>query len=88
MQKPFKISSTLLYGMTKIYHALNTMKEQMSHLTYRMTNEKIEKDQQRDYSKANIMTQMDLLSKHVMGSSSKVLIIVEVTLVNPDELKF
>lgn len=48
MQQPFKISSTLLYGMNKIYHALNTMKEQMSHLTYRMTNEQIEKDQQRD----------------------------------------
>ncbi|WMV41205.1 hypothetical protein MTR67_034590 [Solanum verrucosum] len=36
-----------------------------------MTKQQIKKDQERDENMAKMMTQLDLLTKHVMGSSSK-----------------
>ncbi|WMV58404.1 hypothetical protein MTR67_051789 [Solanum verrucosum] len=53
-----------------------------------MTKQQIVKDQERDANMAKMMTQMDLLSKHVMGSGSKVMHAIGLNGVNPDEAKF
>jgi len=39
----------------------------VSPLTFRMTKEQIEKDQERDQNMAKMMTQLDLLGKNVLG---------------------
>ncbi|WMV09024.1 hypothetical protein MTR67_002409, partial [Solanum verrucosum] len=54
----------------------------------RMTKEQIEKDQERYENMAKMMTQMDLLSKHVMGSGSKAVNANVVSGVNLDDAHF
>uniref|UniRef100_M1DGS8 Integrase core domain containing protein n=1 Tax=Solanum tuberosum TaxID=4113 RepID=M1DGS8_SOLTU len=54
--------------MTKINRAWYTREDQVSPLTYKLTKEQIEKDQERDQSMANMMTQLDILSKNIMGA--------------------
>ncbi|WMV24879.1 hypothetical protein MTR67_018264 [Solanum verrucosum] len=85
MQQPFEITSSLLDGMKKINCAWYTRKGQVSPLTFRMTKKQIKQDQQHDENMAKMMTQMDLLSKHVMGCGSKVVNAVRVNGVSPDE---
>uniref|UniRef100_M1DSL9 Integrase core domain containing protein n=1 Tax=Solanum tuberosum TaxID=4113 RepID=M1DSL9_SOLTU len=54
----------------------------------RMTKDQIEEDQERDENMAKMMTQMDLLSIHVIGSGSKVLNGVGVYGVTHDDADF
>uniref|UniRef100_M1DXK0 Integrase core domain containing protein n=1 Tax=Solanum tuberosum TaxID=4113 RepID=M1DXK0_SOLTU len=88
MKQPFEIASTLIDGMTKINRALYTREDQVSPLTFRMSKEQIENDQEWDENMAKMMTQMDLLSKHVIGSDSKAVNVVGVSGVNPDDAYF
>ncbi|WMV59102.1 hypothetical protein MTR67_052487 [Solanum verrucosum] len=88
MQQPFEVASTLLDEMTKTNRAWYSREDQVSPLNFRFKKEQIEKDQERDENMAKIMTQMDLLSKHVMGSGYKVVNAVGVSGVNPFEAKF
>ena len=60
----------------------------MSPLNLKLTKEKIEKYQVRDANMAKMMTQMDLLTKHVMGSCSKAVNTVGTSGVNPEEAHF
>uniref|UniRef100_M1D8H5 Integrase core domain containing protein n=1 Tax=Solanum tuberosum TaxID=4113 RepID=M1D8H5_SOLTU len=88
MQQPYEIASHLLNGMTKINRAWYTREDQVSPLTFRMTKEKIEKDQERDRNMAKMMTQLDILSKNVMGSGLKSVNIFGIGGENPNEWRF
>ncbi|WMV29934.1 hypothetical protein MTR67_023319 [Solanum verrucosum] len=58
--------------MTKINHAWYTREDQVSPLIVWMKKEQLEKNQEQDENMAKMMTQMDLLTKHVMGNVTKV----------------
>jgi len=88
MQQPYEVASQLLDGMTKINRAWYTREDQVSPLTFRMTKEQIEKDQERDQNMAKMMTQLDILVKNVMGVGSRSVNVVGVCRVNPDEASF
>jgi len=87
IQQTFEISATLLDGMTKINRAWNTKEDQVSPLTFKMTKEQIEKEQERDQNMAKMITQMDL-SKRVMGSGYKAENDICFSGVNPDNAHF
>ncbi|WMV32979.1 hypothetical protein MTR67_026364 [Solanum verrucosum] len=72
MRQPFNIVSALLDEMTKINCTWYTMEDQVPPLNLGLTKEQIEKNQERDENIAIIMTQMDLLTKHVIQGCSKV----------------
>ncbi|WMV45666.1 hypothetical protein MTR67_039051 [Solanum verrucosum] len=88
MQQSFDIVSTLLNEMTKNNHAWYTRDDQVSPLNFGMMKEQMEKNQERDENMAKMMTQMDLLTKYVMGSGSKSVNAVGVSGVNLDEAHF
>ncbi|WMV13810.1 hypothetical protein MTR67_007195 [Solanum verrucosum] len=68
MQQLFDIASTILDEMIKINSAWYTREDQVFPLNFGMTKEQIEKNQERDENMAKMMTQMNLLKKHVMGN--------------------
>jgi len=60
----------------------------MSPLNFGMTKEQLEKNQEIDEIMAKMMTQMYLLTKHVIGSDSKSMNGIGVSGVNPNEARF
>jgi len=88
MQQPYVIVAQLLDGMTKINRAWYTRENQVSSLTFKLTKEKIEKNKERDQNMAKIMTQLDILSKNVMGAGARRVNVVGVGCVNLDEAEF
>ncbi len=56
--------------MRKINRAWYTREDQVSPLNVGLTNEQLEKNQDCDENLAKMMTQLDLLSKNVMGVDS------------------
>uniref|UniRef100_M1DRN5 Retrotransposon gag protein n=1 Tax=Solanum tuberosum TaxID=4113 RepID=M1DRN5_SOLTU len=85
MQQPYEVASQLLDGMTMINRAWYTCEDQVYPLTFRMTKEQIEKDQERDQNMAKMMTQLDILAKNMMGSGLKSVNVVGVGRANPEE---
>ncbi|KAK4731583.1 hypothetical protein R3W88_024571 [Solanum pinnatisectum] len=71
MQQPYMIAAQLLDGMTTINRAWYIREDQVSPLMFKQTKEQMEKDQKRDQNMAMIMTQLDILSKNVIGSSGQ-----------------
>lgn len=55
--------------MSKINHAWYIKEDHVSLLNFLLTKEQLKKNQDRDDNKAKMMTQMDLLTKHVMGNT-------------------
>jgi len=88
MQQPYEVVSQLLDGMIKINREWYTREDQVSPLTFRMTKEQIDKDQERDQNMAKMMTQLDILAKTVMGSGLKSVNVVGVGGVNTEEAQF
>ncbi|WMV29353.1 hypothetical protein MTR67_022738 [Solanum verrucosum] len=89
MRQPFDIASTLLDEMTKLNRAWYTREDQMSPLNFGLTKEQMDKNKERDENMAKMMTQRDLLSKHVMGSGWKAINAVRINSgVNPDKAHF
>lgn len=71
MQQPYEVSTQLLDGMTKINRAWYPHEDQNVFSHFRMTKEKIEKDQEREKNMTKMMIQLDILAKYVIGSGSK-----------------
>uniref|UniRef100_M1DPG6 Uncharacterized protein n=1 Tax=Solanum tuberosum TaxID=4113 RepID=M1DPG6_SOLTU len=88
MQQPYVIADQLLDGMTTINRALYTREDQASPLTFKLTKEKIEKDQERDQNMAKIMTQLDSWSKNVMEAGARGVNVVGIGCANPEKAKF
>uniref|UniRef100_M1DA31 Retrotransposon gag protein n=1 Tax=Solanum tuberosum TaxID=4113 RepID=M1DA31_SOLTU len=88
MQQPYVIASQLLDDITMINRALYTREDQVSPLTFKLTKEQMEKDQERDKNMAKFMTHLDILSKNVMGAVAQSVNIVGVGCANPDKEKF
>lgn len=63
--------------MAKINRAWHTTEDHMTPISLAISEEQMLKDQERDENMVKIMTQMDLLIKHVMGSGSKSVNVVE-----------
>ncbi|KAK4729675.1 hypothetical protein R3W88_022663 [Solanum pinnatisectum] len=70
--QPYVIATQILDGMTTINRVWYTREDQVSPLTFKLTKEQMEKDQQRDQNLAKIMTQLDILSKNAMGAGVEV----------------
>ncbi|WMV55093.1 hypothetical protein MTR67_048478 [Solanum verrucosum] len=88
MKQPYEVVYQFLDCMTKINKAWYTREDQVSPLTFRMTKEQIEKDQEREKKMAKMMTQLDILAKNVMGVVTNNVNVVGVGGVNPDEAQF
>uniref|UniRef100_M1DT25 Putative plant transposon protein domain-containing protein n=1 Tax=Solanum tuberosum TaxID=4113 RepID=M1DT25_SOLTU len=88
MQQPYIIAAQLLYGMTTINRAWYTREDQVSPLMFKLTKEQLETNQEREQNMAKIMTQLDILSKNVMGAGARSVNVVGGRCVNPDEAKF
>lgn len=69
MRQPLDITLILLDEMSKINHAWYIKEDHVSLLNFLLTKEQLKKNQDRDDNKAKTMTQMDLLTKHVMGNT-------------------
>uniref|UniRef100_M1AX07 Integrase core domain containing protein n=1 Tax=Solanum tuberosum TaxID=4113 RepID=M1AX07_SOLTU len=74
--------------MTTINKAWYTREDQVSPLTYKLSKEKIDKDNERDQNMAKIMTQLDILSKNVMGAGARGVNAEGVGCANPEEANF
>ncbi|KAK4721531.1 hypothetical protein R3W88_011764 [Solanum pinnatisectum] len=88
MQQPYAVAAQLLDGMTTINKAWYTREDQVSPLTFKLSKEQIEKDNERDQNMAKIMTQLDILSKNFMRAGAHSTNVVGVGCANPEEMKF
>uniref|UniRef100_M1DKD0 Uncharacterized protein n=1 Tax=Solanum tuberosum TaxID=4113 RepID=M1DKD0_SOLTU len=88
MQQLYAVVAQLLDVMTTINRAWYTHEDQVSSLTFKQSKERIEKDNERDQNMAKIMTQLDILSKNVMGAGARGVDVMGVGDANPEEMKF
>lgn len=68
MKQTFARDLEFLDEMTKIHRAWYTRDDMVTPHTFVLTNEQIQKNQERDENMAKMLTQLDLLTKHVMES--------------------
>ncbi|WMV41908.1 hypothetical protein MTR67_035293 [Solanum verrucosum] len=89
MRQPLDIALGFLDEMTKINRAWYTREDRASFLNIGLTKEQLGKNQERDENMAKIMTQMDLLTKNVMGGGYKDMNTVGANSgVSPDDAQF
>ncbi|KAK4731451.1 hypothetical protein R3W88_024439 [Solanum pinnatisectum] len=74
--------------MTTINRAWYTREDQVYPLTFKLSKEQMKKDNERDQNMAKIMTQLDILSKNVIGAGARGVNAVGVGCANPEEVKF
>ena len=55
---------------------------------FKLTKEQLENEQERDQNMAKMITQLENLTKNVMGVRARSFSVVGVGFVNPDESKF
>ncbi|XP_015168639.1 uncharacterized protein [Solanum tuberosum] len=85
MQQPYAVAIQLLDGMTAINWAWYTREDQVSPLTFKLSKEQMDKDNERDQNMTKIMTHLDILSKNVMGASARGANVVGVKVWNLNE---
>lgn len=88
MQKPYVQAANLLNGMSKINQFWYTQEDQVSPLSFKMTKEHMEKDQDREQNRVKIKTQIHIFSKNGMGDCVPIDNVVGVGFGNLDESKF
>ena len=66
MLQSFAVTLFLFHDMTKIIQAWYTQEDQVSPLCFGMTEEKIDKEIERDANIKKMLTQMELLRDHMM----------------------
>jgi len=71
MRQLYDLVALLLDDMTKVNQELHAREDQMPLLQVGLRKEQIKKDHERDENIAKIITQNDLLSKHVMGGGTR-----------------
>lgn len=71
MKQTFVLALSLLDEMTKINSAWYMRDDLVSQLNVGLTMDQMEKNQECDENMAKMITQMDLLTKHVMGGGYK-----------------
>ena len=62
--------------------------DQVSPITFLLSKEQIQKDNERDQNMDKIMTSLDILSKNVMGACTHSVNFVAIGSTNPDDIKF
>lgn len=70
MQQQYAVAVQPQDDMTTIIRVWHTCEEQISFVSFRLYNEKIEKDNERDQNMDKIMTHLDILSKNVMAAGT------------------
>ncbi|WMV58693.1 hypothetical protein MTR67_052078 [Solanum verrucosum] len=88
MQQPYAIAAQLLDNMTTINRVWYTREDQVSMVTFQLSKEQVEKDNERDQNMAKIMTQLDILSKNVVGVGARGVNVVGVRGANLEKMKF
>ncbi|XP_049362576.1 uncharacterized protein LOC125827308 [Solanum verrucosum] len=88
MQQPYAVAAQLLDGMKTINRLWYTREDQVSHVTFQLSKELVEKDNKRDQNMAKIIMQLDILSKNVMRAGARGINVVGVGGENPEEMKF
>jgi len=72
MRQLFEVVSVLLDEMTKIKRTWYTREDQVSAINFELSKEQMQNNQERDENMAKMISQIDLLTKHVMVSGHTV----------------
>ena len=71
MLQSFEVASFFLDDMTKINQAWYTQEDQVSHFCFKMTQEQLDKERERDAKIKKMLTQMELLQEHMIENVGK-----------------
>jgi len=68
MLQPFEVASYLLDGMARVNQAWYTKEDQVSPLCFRLTQEQLDKEKERDENIKKMLSQMEDLQEHIKGN--------------------
>jgi len=68
MLQPFEVASFLLDGMARVNQAWYTKEDQVSPLCFRLTQEQLDKEKERDENIKKMLSQMEDLQEHMKGN--------------------
>ena len=68
MLQSFEVASFLLDGMTKVNQAWYTKYDQVSPLCFRLTQEQLDKERERDENIKKMLSQMEVIQEHMKGT--------------------
>jgi len=68
MLQPFEVASFLLNGMARVNQAWYTKEKQISPLCFRLTQEQLDKEKERDENIKKMLSKMEDLQEHMKGN--------------------